>query len=79
MLDKLLAEHKWIRNEKNFFNVIGTQYDFRNLNSYKLKEEIQSLAEKIEEMSKKVNHKVQSMAEKTEKDFDSLQKKRATV
>ena len=77
----LSAKHAWIPAEKGFFGRPGGDYDFaaRAGGAAKARADLDALAANQDRLARKINKRVMGMIEKSERDYDDLTAKKATV
>lgn len=77
--NKMANEHKWITNEKEFFGIRGSKFDFKKMNISRQRDDRKKLIEENDDLKKRVNMKVDAMFEKTESQYLELQRKKETT
>ncbi|NWR36680.1 SMC2 protein, partial [Tachuris rubrigastra] len=79
MVNKMLAEHKWIASERPFFGQPKTSYDFRSNNHKDTVQMLQILRDRIDKLEKNVNMRAISMFTETEAKYNDLMVRKKTV
>ena len=72
-------KHKWIADEKEFFGMKDSSYDFESVDMSKNDDRWKELKRKQEKLSKKINKKVMGMIDKAEAENAELLKKKQVI
>ena len=77
----LTEKHTWIPHEKGFFGCAGGDYDFaaREGGAARARADLDKLERAQDKLARKINKRVMGMIEKSERDYDDLTAKKATV
>ncbi|KXS17946.1 structural maintenance of chromosome 2 [Gonapodya prolifera JEL478] len=75
----MLKEHAWIRDQKQYFGLPDSQYDFEKYNIGESKKKLKHLEEKYETLRKKTDMKVMDTIDRYEKKETSLNQMLNTV
>lgn len=78
-INHLSTKYPWIDEEKDSFNVPGSNYDFANINLEDLFARQAQLKSQQEELDRKLNKKVMHMLDSAETEYNDLKKKKETV
>lgn len=74
-----LTNYEWIAEEKKFFGVPNTDYDFSANDPKEVGRRLQKLKEKKEKLSKNINTRAQNMISKAEDQYQDLIRKKRIV
>ena len=72
-------KHAWINEQKEFFGMKDSSYDFDSVNMDKSGERLRQLKNAQDKLSKKINKKVMGMIDKAEAENDELLKKKQVI
>ena len=75
----LLKKHPWIKSEKQFFGMPGTDYDWENQDPEEALEQLAKAEAAHNAMAKKINKKVMNMFDKAESEYNQLTEKKRIV
>ena len=80
-VESLTEKHTWIPHEKGFFGCAGGDYDFaaREGGAARARADLDKLERAQDKLARKINKRVMGMIEKSERDYDDLTAKKATV
>ncbi|CAM9698542.1 unnamed protein product [Chrysoparadoxa australica] len=78
-LSQMLKKYTWIENEKQYFGVEGSGYDFTVKDPEKASQRLKSLQAEQAGLSKKINKKVMGMIEKAEDEYKELVHKKKVI
>merc|ERR1712072_1371467 len=80
-VESLTEKHTWIPHEKGFFGCAGGDYDFaaREGGAARARADPDKLERAQDKLARKINKRVMGMIEKSERDYDDLTAKKATV
>ena len=81
IIESLTEKHTWIPHEKGFFGCAGGDYDFaaREGGAARARADLDKLERAQDKLARKINKRVMGMIEKSERDYDDLTAKKATV
>ncbi|XP_065318807.1 structural maintenance of chromosomes protein 2-like [Gordionus sp. m RMFG-2023] len=79
MVNKLMNENKWIKQESIFFAKPNTIYDFNSMNIKEMEVKLVSLKDKKQQLSRIVNNKALVMLESVEEKYKELMNKKMTL
>jgi structural maintenance of chromosome 2 len=72
-------KHAWINEQKEFFDMKDSAYDFESVDMDKSGERLKQLKSAQDKLSKKINKKVMGMIDKAEAENDELLKKKQVI
>jgi len=75
----LLKKHPWIKSEKQFFGMPGTDYDWESQDPEETLEQLAKAEAAHNAMAKKINKKVMNMFDKAESEYNQLTEKKRIV
>jgi structural maintenance of chromosome 2 len=75
----LLKKHPWIKSEKQYFGMAGTDYDWENQDPEEALEQLAKAEQAHNAMAKKINKKVMNMFDKAESEYNQLTEKKRIV
>lgn len=80
-VESLTEKHAWIPHEKGFFGHAGGDYDFaaREGGAARARADLDKLEKTQDKIARKINKRVMGMIEKSERDYNDLTRKKATV
>ncbi|QDZ21883.1 structural maintenance of chromosomes protein [Chloropicon primus] len=75
----LLKKHPWIKSEKQYFGMPGTDYDWESQDPEETLEQLAKAEAAHNAMAKKINKKVMNMFDKAESEYNQLTEKKRIV
>mmetsp|Transcript_25537 Transcript_25537/g.25776 ORF Transcript_25537/g.25776 Transcript_25537/m.25776 type:complete len:314 (+) Transcript_25537:2-943(+) len=79
VINTMFSAHVWIKKDKQYFGVSGSNFDFTAMDMKEAQSRLQSLKEQQERLSKTINRKVVGMIAEAESQYEDLKKKREVV
>lgn len=79
VVDRLVAEHDWIKTESQFFGKAHTDYDFSRFDVKVAEAELAKLVNEQQRLEGKINKKVASMISEADRKYNEVQERKTIV
>lgn len=78
-IEQLIKDNKWVEQEKRFFGVAHTDFDFSLYEKKEAKNKLKKMIEEQKELETRVNKRVMSQFDRAEHELNKLREKKAIV